>query len=1591
MSHNSPKKQIGFDSILNKIRKESKDTVELGTKFEKLTKLFLEAASPYNHTYKNICLWKDWKYNDGHDTGIDLVAETNDGQWCAIQCKCYDDQGNLDSSKVDSFFSKSSSFEKKHKKKFHLILVYTGDTITHNAYKKIVDHGCQVIDQQVLRAANIIWNDFPQKLSRIESQTLRPYQKEAVDRVVAGISQDSRGKLIMACGTGKTLTSLRIAEKHAGIGKTVLYLVPSITLIQQTISSWSANAQTKYSYEAVCSDSSVNVKDDDSNLIDDGNILDIPIPATTNVKTLKDRLSKKKSNVMTVLFSTYHSLDIVQQAMGGKAIDLILCDEAHRTTGIEGAMFQKVHDDQYITAKKRVYMTATPKQFTEKLKKKHDTLIDMDDESVYGKSLYKYSFTQAVDNKDLCDFKVRVPVFSTDDIQQYVQESIDGADDGTIDERVLFAAVWHALNYGENKAKLLQRVIAFGNTIRASEKFSGIYGELDQTVDEEQYRAKQSKIDDKDLLNRSMLNAVSQYEEKKDKHTGNTVSVRHVDGTQSSNIRHKKMDWLESSSDNPRECRILSNARCLSEGVDIPALDGVIFLQPRKSQVDVVQAVGRVMRKVRGKDYGHIIIPVVLQKDTSLHESLETNKAWKSVWQVVKALRSHDPDFGKKIDKLALTHSDGAGEVPENIEIIFMGSLSAEPAPKLLGAITSQLVKKCGDRGYYDSQSKELGIKAKLIEKVLSESYHKTKDEKIRNVVNTLHIGLQSIINDSVTIGATIQVMAQHYALSQVFNALFDEEEFIHDNPVVRVLDDAIHQIGLTQELEPYKEFFEVVRKETTNFKNPEEKETYVKTIYNSFLEGFDKKRQESDGIVYTPTEVVDFIIHSVEHVLKTKFGTGFNNKDVKVFDPFTGTGTFVTRLLESQLIAPENLKSKYKKDIWANEISLLAYYVAAINIESVFRRISKIKNNTSFRNINYTDTLYHNPKYRVDSQHRQKSVTLDGEISKVQDSIQKSKWTHIHVIMGNPPYSSGQSNYNDENPNVVYSKLDDRIKETYAKRAKTTNKYSLYDSYIRSIRWASDRIGESGIVAFVTNGSFIQSDTTAGLRACLKEEFSEIWCFDLRGNQRTQGETSKKEGGKIFGSGSRAPVAITILVKDLQKLAPPPPPAAATAILSTRKCSIHYCDIGDYHDRKKKLEIIAKFKSIKDIKNWQTINPDRHNDWLNQRDDELLKYTSMGNKDTKTGKNTDSIFKIYSLGIATNRDAWVYNSSKEELSKNMKCHIDYCNGQDILNPKIDPTQAKWNRELLNRLRRYGKEKFDNHKIRTVLYRPFFKQSLYYDNVFNSYQGQIPKIFPKEDSDNLVIAVPSKDNKKFSTFVTNITPDLHLVGDAQCFPLYTYNNDKKQENITDTTLEEYQTHYKYKKITKKDIFYYVYGLLHHKGYRKKFRENLMRDLPLIPMAPDFQKFCKIGKKLADLHLAFDSCKLHDLGNPKFIPKKFIKLSFGKKKEKIDEKEKSVTDKSILKADGAVLYDTIPNIKYSVNGRTPLEWIIDRYKVTVDKDSLIKNDPCTGTDIIPIIRRAVYLGVESDRLIKQLPKEFEPKNWTAKKTGLEQFV
>ena len=1396
VSRGSRRKPKTFDDILVEIRARHKeDKKALGTEFEKITKEFLKTDTQYRKRFSKVFLWNDWKYKAtvaarGTDIGVDLMAEENDGNWCAIQCKCYRDDGTLDYKTLSTFFSTVQAIAKRHKRKVNTILVFTGDRTTPNADKIIQINHCHVIGQDEFRDSSIIWDNFPKMRAR-EPKKLRRHQKAAFEDVVERLKSADRGKMIMACGTGKTLTALRVAEKHAGVGKTVLYLVPSISLIHQTMREWSENSLIKHHYAVVCSDKTAGEDED-------GDISQLAFPPTTDVTELRESFEKRPDDAMGVVFSTYQSIQVAAKALGNEPYDLVLCDEAHRTAGAEKeqktdpAQFTLVHDDRYVNAKKRVYMTATPRVYGEALKNKAN-VSSMDDPDVFGEEFHYYSFGQAVGDGQLSDFKVRVPVILEDDLSRYAAEGVDGMynEDGTIDERVLLAAVWHGLNHDNTEQRpLLQRVIAFSNKVNASKQFAGAYTGEAPTPEEETYlkKAGENEEDERVLSDRSFHSAVRQFEETSDDRTGNTVSVRHVDGAMRASIRNNKMRWLKDSGTDPRECRILSNARCLSEGVDVPALDAVVFLQPRRSKSDVIQSVGRVMRRADDKEYGYVILPVVIPSGMTFEQSLHDNRPWRNVWQVLNALRSHDPNFADEINRVGLDRGPGGYSKPEHVEIIYMGGLSRmSNEHEMFGKLVTKMVEKVGDRLYYDDQAKGLGSKARDIRDVLTVVYESGRSRRLVEVVDKLCGGLRGIINPSMETAEAITVLAQHYSLRRIFDALFPRE-FRSANNVAVALDEAVGGIGMKNELEKFEGFYADVEEKISKLQNDEGKQDYIKKIYGNFLAGFDKKSAEKEGIVYTPDEVIDFIIHSVEHVLRTSFDTGFGCCDVKVFDPFTGTGAFITRLLESGQIRKDRLRYRYNDSIWANEINLLAYYVASVNIESVFARVSGANKHVPFRNINYTDTLNHHPRYRLGKQYRHRQKDLVGRWKSIHDDIKREQWAHIHIIMGNPPYSAGQGNYSNENPNVSYPEIDNRIQQTYLKKiqdiskalkTKVPNVVSIYDSYIRSIRWASDRIGESGVIAFVTNASFLRSEVGAGIRASLVEEFNEIWCFDLRGNALTKGEIRKREGGNVFGLGSKSPIAITILVKNPKK----------------KGCVIRYKDIGDYHTREKKLEMIKDAKSIQGIKDWQIIKPDKYHDWLDQRGGTRFEeYQPIGSNNTKSGKDDSSVFRMYSRGIATSRDEWAYNSSKRELAKNMKLHISYCNDQDWSKPVQDPKKAKFSGELLSAFKRLGKQEFDNNKIRTSLYRPFFKQHMYFDSVFNSAQYRIPKFFPDGDSKNPVICTSYKFREEFSVIMTDVTPDIQVNYNGQVFPMYVNKDINLRERERERTRREPRHH-----------------------------------------------------------------------------------------------------------------------------------------------------------------------------------------------------
>ena len=717
--------------------------------------------------------------------------------------------------------------------------------------------------------------------------------------------------------------------------------------------------------------------------------------------------------------------------------------------------------------------------------------------------------------------------------------------------------------------------------------------------------------------------------------------------------------------------------------------------------------------------------------------------------------------------------------------------------------------------------------------------------------------------------------------------------------------------------------------------------------------------------------ELIDFIIKSTEHVLHENFDVGFNDRSVKVLDPFTGTGTFLTRILESGFVTT-NLYEKYKHDLFANELILLAYYIATVNVETTYASLRKSGKYVPFDGINYTDTLQMSSRFREETRHRIENIPFDDIFKTVQKRVIDQSGAHVHVIMGNPPYSKGQSTYNFNNPNIKYPELDERIKETYARKANSNYPSSLYDSYVRSLRWASDRIGKTGIISFVVNAGFINSNNGSGIRGCLAEEFDEIWCFNLRGDGRTTGDGRNifEYPGKSSG-GTRTPVAIIVLVKKKEK----------------QECVIRYHAIGDeFYSGKNKRDRVKELGSILGIEDWQIIKPDVNYDWLNQRDSKFTKYLSMGNENAKSGR-TNAVFNIYSPGVGTNRDEWAYNFSKSELTKNMKCHIEYCNKQNLNDSKIDKkihdlTQVKWTTNLSKKLKR-TKPIFSRNNIRVSLYRPFFKQFLYFDNVLTERPGLALKYFPDEESENLMICI-THNAKTFSTIITNVIPNLDCLEHTECFPLYIYDIHKERtENITSDTLKEYQLFYADKKITKEDIFYYVYGLLHHPTFREKFANNLSKDFPHIPMAPKFWEYVMVGKKLAELHLNFENSQIYDLGKPK-------NNKFGKvKKLTLRKIENNEHDHSMIWVNTLLVFDNIPKINYRVNGRTPLEWVVDRFKIFNHKDSRIINQP-GDVDIISIIGRAVYIGIESDKIIQELPDEFEPKNWISRKTGLEKF-
>ena len=1755
-----------FYTLLDRMREVAHSERDKGDMFERLMCQVLAIASPYSERYSKVQLYKDWAAEhpecvpNARDIGIDLVATLIETEWqgpnkearyCAIQCKFYEQDSSVPKAEIDSFISASST---KYFAERLLVATNRGWSTNTEQTIEYQEKPISILSLEKLKNLKVDWQQYlkDNTVKKLAKRELRQYQEEAINNVILGFKSHDRGKLIMACGTGKTFTSLKLAERQVGQHGLVLFLVPSLSLLSQTLDDWTQQSTAKMTAIPVCSDSTIgdsarplDPEDDspDSILADH----ELSYPATTNAKSLADkvvtafeRYETRPDLGLTVVFSTYQSLDVIHEAQelyGLKDFDLIICDEAHRTAGaylfndlkekekkvkaknkaapkgkrghkakaaantevaitinendtlqqsIETAqssdlaldiddvlapqgeaeapdwdveaesLFTRIHNASYIHGRKRLYMTATPKIYGEAPKRQESlgdaVLYSMDNEQIFGPVLYSLNFDMAVKLGCLVDYKVLILIC---DQKTMPQEQLLENFSQTQTARII--GTWKALNkYGVadeliNNNEPMKRAVAFAQRIDLDGMPAG--RKRDMTVASKQFAAGFNAVvnDYKHHVLERGQEAIAhgetpsfEYQEILDH--GCACECMHIDGSMSSVDKASRLKWLK---DEPQDghCKILFNVRCLSEGVDVPSLDAVAFLSPRKSDVEVVQIVGRVMRRAPHKTRGYVIIPVVTTNPNAPEETLANSQDFQSVWQVLNALRSINPN--NVIADLPLNKLDGRIEIISTHDAYIQhkepkkgnGPLPPKPDPKIditrwdfseaasiEEHIKSIIIKKVGNRREWEDWAQDVGeICSRQVEHIKAMVGDDASPEN-RKAFADFKTELAAATRVKLSDDDVVEMLAQHIVIKPVLDELFRGYPFTEKNAIASAMTKMLERLdadGLTRTNDELKGFYQSVGFRMQNVTSVSDRQKVIVDLFDRFFKVAFPKQQDKLGIVYTPIEVVDFMTHSVNDILQKEFGCTFSTHGVHVLDPFTGTGTFIARLLTSGLIAPEDLEYKYAHDLHAFEILPLAYYIASINIESVHNELYQQQHNGEALPVEaYTANDITVLTDTFSSSITQTELT---ELTTLSENIKRRKAVEsmdLRVIIGNPPYSRGQESQNDDNQNEEYPELDARIESTYVGRAgKISNKNSLYDSYIRAFRWASDKIKVRGIVAFVTPASWVTGASACGMRRCLHDEFSSVYVFHLKGDQfHSVGEQSRKEGGKIFGGGSRLPIAITILVKN--------PDAAAQG-------QIHFACVDDYLSREEKLQQLIDIGSVLNPElKLTTITPDAHGDWLNQRRDDFANFISVD------GKKNDglAVFSNFSLGVATNRDPWSYNSSKKTITSNFeRCIVTYNkqlseyleHGQT---PEKDNTKLKWSGTLESAFKRQlSSPDFEHNAITLSMYRPYIAQWLYNQKFWLERSYQMPSLFPFAGAQNLAVGIASAGASSFSCLMSNQILDLHVLeSGTQCLPRYIYrhvgeavkatkvkttgqadlfagsdageldaSNGQSGEQVIingyvreDAIKPEAVAHFRAayagheSEIDADSVFYYIYGILHSKDYRATYANNLQKELPRIPRVAtfeDFKAFEKAGRALADLHVNYEQvepyagCTVSGLEDgAEASDLRVTKLKYGKIAGK---KGNAALDKTKIVYNDQITITDIPlEVQdYVVNKKSALDWVVERCGVSIDKASQIVNDFNNMAEemgdpqyILHLILRVITVSLETNKIVASLP-------------------
>ncbi|RPF65819.1 DEAD/DEAH box helicase [Helicobacter pylori] len=1561
-----------------------------GSLFEKISKQFLQEHDSANE-YESIDLWYDWELRGKErDKGIDIVITTSNKEYIAVQCKFH--QNSISYNDISPFLTQLQSGVGEVRFKKGIII--STSHLTSEAIKAIeqirsTGMGIDIdeITEEDFIYSRIDWEKFdPTKtedeIPLCDKKRPRPHQTEAINATKEYFSnpKNARGKLIMACGTGKTYTSLKIME--ALDPKITLFLAPSIALLSQTFREYAQEKSEPFYASIVCSDDKVGQSKNEDN--DDIKFSELPLKPSTRLEDILSVHQKaQKENKRFIIFSTYQSALRIKEAqeVGLGEIDLIICDEAHRTVGAmyssnerdDKNAFTLCHSDENIKATKRLYMTATPKVYSEsskaKAKEKDNVIYSMDDEQIFGEEIYTLNFSQAIALDLLTDYKVIILAVRKENLSgvtNSVNKKISQLEaKGTKLDKKLINNEFVCKIVGTHKGLAKQDLIVLDDE---NQEDNDLKNKADTFVSQRAISFCKSIQTSKNIKD-SFETIMECYDEelKKKSFKNLKISIDHIDGTMNCEERLEKLENLNQFK--PNTCKVLSNARCLSEGVDVPALDSVIFFDGKSAMVDIIQAVGRVMRKAKNKKRGYIILPIALEESEikNLDEAVN-NTNFKNIWKVIKALRSHDSSLVDEAtfkEKIKIFGSDD-NKKQDDEKTLFDAILLQD----LADAVYNVMPTKLGDRNYWENFTKKTGNIARTLNNRLKIIFDKNPE-----IFNNFLTSLRGNIHQSIKEEEALDMITSHIITKPIFDAIFGDNI---QNPIAKALDKMVLKLstlGLEGETKDLKNLYESVKTEATHAKSQKTQQELIKNLYNTFFKEAFRKQSEKLGIVYTPIEVVDFILRATNGLLKKHFNTDFNDQNITIFDPFTGTGSFIARLLskENNLISDEALKEKFQKGLFAFDIVLLSYYIALINItQAAQSRDGSLKN---FKNIALTDSLDY-------LEEKSDKGVIPGfedlkENKAIKSTIEKQ---NIRVIIGNPPYSAGAKSENDNNQNLKHPKLEKRVYEKYGKNSTAKVGATTRDVLIQSIYMASDLLKDRGVLGFVVNGSFIDSKSADGFRKCVAKEFSHLYVLNLRGNARTSGEQRKKEGDGIFDSGSRATVAIVFFVKD--KDAP--------------NHTIFYYEVEDYLKREAKLNWLAGFENLESVP-FKEITPNNKGDWINQRNDDFDKLIPL--KRDKTLKN-NSIFDLNSGGVASGRDPWVYNFSPKILTQSVQNCIDTYNAdlkrfnevfreafkqrtkgvkpadryKHLSDKEIttDQTKIAWTRSLKKGfikneiLPESGKE-----RVRLALYRPFNKQWLYWDKNLNEEQYQLPKIFPDKSARNVVINTTIRN---FSALIGDAIPDYHFIGDANAYPLYYYDDLGNRYNaISGYALNLFRRHYKDNAITEEEIFYYIYAIFHHKGYLEKYKNSLTKEAPRIALSEDFKELSVLGKELAELHLNYESGEMHTSVKYTTLMNAEVEGYYDVIQMKKDKKGDRI------QYNHHITITQIPKkaFDYVVNGKSAIDWVIERYSITKDKDSLIENNPnhyAGGKYIFELLCRVIKLSEKSVDLIEKISKK-----------------